>query len=336
MTGETRRAPATAPASATIGRWQAAWSLAAIVAITLLVSLAPAPNASLLREEAHNAGHVVVFAIFALLLLPLVSQRLRRTPALLATLLAALAAGIATEAAQSLLGGDPSIGDVLRDLWGTGVGLLAWLALHIGRNGAHARSRRLLWLAAAGALLLGLAPLLDTLRLYHERTQRLPLLLDANVAASLQFTKVGAERKQDGAHHRIAIPAPWAERAGEFALDLRLDSGRWPGLTLEEPAPDWRGWRSLSLELVNPGAAALELVLRVDDMDSGNEYEQRFNASLALPAASRRRIVLPLAQVVQTPSGRPLDLAHIRKLILFHDGAAPGGRVLVVRVALAH
>ena len=117
-------------------------SLVAIAAISVLVSVAPAPGADLLREEAHNAGHVIVFAIVGFLLRPLLSARFSITAAIAMTLLAATILGALTEAAQSLLGGDPSLGDVLRDLWGAIVGVVASLGSRPARSMAAAAGSR--------------------------------------------------------------------------------------------------------------------------------------------------------------------------------------------------
>lgn len=309
-----------------------AWglSLAAIAAISLLVSLAPAPGADLLREEAHNAGHVIVFAIVGLLLQPLLSARHSTPLAVAATLLVAAILGALTEAAQGVLGGDPTIGDLLRDLWGAIVGVTASLA---SRSTAGRRAGPLKVLAACG-LLLGLLPLAATLLAYHQRDSRLPLLLDANVAASLAYARIGPEERGPSDRHVVPVPAPWATATPESALEIRLDHGPWPGLALVEPSPDWRGHRALNLELINPQPQPLAIELRVDDDDSGNDPRQRHDETLQVAANARARVEIPLQRMTTTPSGRPLDLSRLRKIVVYHDGALPGARFLIVRLRL--
>lgn len=305
-------------------------SLAAIAAISLLVSLAPAPGADLLREEAHNAGHVIVFAIVGLLLRPLLSARYSTATAIAATLLSATLLGVLTEAVQAVLGGDSSIGDVLRDLWGAIVGVTASLA---SRPGAGRQAWSLRILAACG-LLLGLLPLAATLLDYHERDSRLPLLLDANLAASLAYARIGSDVREPSDRHVVPIPAPWAKDGTEQALRIQLDRGDWPGLAINEPAPDWRGHRALTLELINPQSDALSLNLRVDDADSGNEESQRHDEDLQVATRSRQIVEIPLDRIASTPSGRRLDLGKVRQVILFHGGPSPGEAFLIVRLRL--
>ena len=83
-------APAANASGAAVQRRPVIASLAAIAAISVLVSFAPAPGADLFREEAHNAGHVVVFAIVGFLLRPLLSARFSTAVAIATSLIAEL------------------------------------------------------------------------------------------------------------------------------------------------------------------------------------------------------------------------------------------------------
>lgn len=325
-------APVTGMAGTPARRRPLLTSLAAIAAISVLVSVAPAPGADLLREAAHNAGHVIVFAIVGYLLRPMLSARWPTATAIAVatTLLAATVLGALTEAAQSLLGGDPSLGDVLRDLWGAIVGVTASLA---SQPLAGRRARPLQALSAFG-LLLGLLPLALTMLAYQQRDSRLPLLLDANVTESLAYARIGSAARSPSDRHVVAVPTPWAATTAEAALEIRLDEGPWPGLSIGEPAPDWRGHRALSIDLVNPQPHPLDIQLRLDDDASGNESGQRHDESFVLAANARQRIEIPLQRIATTPSGRTLDLARIRKLIVYHDGPRPGERFLVVGLRL--
>lgn len=323
-------APAANASGAAVQRRPVIASLAAIAAISVLVSFAPAPGADLFREEAHNAGHVVVFAIVGFLLRPLLSARFSTAVAIATTLLVATILGALTEAAQSLLGGDPSFGDVLRDLWGTIVGVTASL----GSRSAAARPSRALQALAAFGLLLGLLPLGRTMLAYHERDARLPVVLDANVAASLAFARVGSDVREPSVLHVAPVPARWASKDSELALRIRLDRGDWPGLSIGEPAPDWHGHRALALDLVNPQPRAMSINLRVDDEQSGNDESRRHDEDLKIAARSRQIVEVPLDRISITPSGRKLDLSSIRQVIIFHGGARPGEEFFLVSVRL--
>ena len=311
------------------------WSVAALVAIVAGVSLAPLP-ADLLREQIHDAAHVVVFTIFGTLLVRLLVLRLRSLwTAVGATLVLGVLAGALTEYAQSFLAGDPSIGDVGRDLLGTTVGCLLMLPVALARATGRRSSTvyGVAWLLAAAGLFAGMVPLLATLAAYHERDRRLPVLLDPAIGPSLAFAEIRADARQSS-RGIVRVPQPWNEGDTELAIDVPLEHSRWPGLTLREPSPDWRGYRALMLDLVNPGERPLELGLRVDDVDSGNAYEQRYNGSFTLPARTRRQVEVTLEQIAAGPRHRHLDLARIRQVIVFHDGPLPGERFLLRELRL--
>lgn len=79
--------------------------------------------------------------------------------------------------------------------------------------------------------------------------------------------------------------------------------------------PDWRRYESLHLEIHNPQPETLELTLRIDDREAP-PYADRFNRVLAITPGGNR-IVIPLAALATSGSGRMLDRKTIRQVRLF-------------------
>ena len=253
--------PGSAPApSGSPWRRRVGWSLGTILLVAVVVSFAPAPGANRLNAAAHDLAHVLVFAVVGHLLMNLLVLRWRIGAAALLSLVAGGALGLTTEAAQSLAGGDPSVGDLL------------------------------------------------------------PVLLAAPDATSRRFARLLPDRE---------LPA-----AGSPTITVPLDRGRWSGLSLDEPFPDWRGQRALALDVANSGAQSLALNLRVHDSRHDGRHEARFNQAIVLSPGERRVLKVPVTAIAAGPRDRALRLEAIDAVILFHDGPLPGGRFELARIWL--
>ena len=240
---------------------------------------------------------------------------------------------------------------------GTAIGICTAIALE---RPTAPTARRLLWIAATLGLLAAAAPLASAALDYRARARLFPVLLDPDAPRGLAFVtsfgetvareplppQLRAVPRGDPAAGRsnaaAVVPASGAGvivRDGatpppEHALRVALDRGPWPGITLEEPAPDWRGWRALVVEVANPGDQPLTLFVRVNDRAHDNRHEDRYNEYLALPPRTRRRFEFPLEAIEHAPAGRRMDLTQIEKLIVFHGGPAPGRSFYLERLAL--
>lgn len=324
-------------------RRDSALGLLLVLAIVAGVSFSPLPDGSQLNGALHDFAHVAVFAVLGVVL----ARLLRRLPGrhsrwprvILATLLAGIAFGFLTEYLQSRFGGSLSFGDIARDLLGTVLGLF-------GARACEPRTapnlRRGLLVAIVVGLLGSAIPLAQVMATYRSRDLQFPLLFDAAAPRSLAFIRgpraplqlVPVPPDLQGLPPVVTTSDPHA--APPAAIEVTLDQGAWPGITFEEPQPDWRGWQRLFIELANPDAAPVTLVLRINDRSHDNHYDDRFNTPLELPPRSSRRFEFALADIERLPNGRRLDLRRIDKLTVFHVGPAPGRRFLLYRAGLAH
>lgn len=109
----------------------------------------------------------------------------------------------------------------------------------------------------------------------------------------------------------MALLAATSARAGEWRTLQRLDGPAIPAMTATS---------ELVLSGENPSPGLLRLWLRLDDWRS-NGYAERVNRQIDLPPGPFT-VRLP-AGGLRTPTGRLLDLAQLRTLILFQPSAEP-------------
>ena len=236
--------------------------------------------------------------------------------------------GCATELLQGLIGRDAELDDVMSDVAGSLGATGVWSYLQLRSAGRAARNGRILAvLLCVGVFAYWVAPLLKCAGAYWHRNAQFPVLAEFQAPRDLYFLDRG------GLETRL-VAADSRPGAAASALQVTLDAGRWPGIALLEPVPDWHGYSALALALDNPGAAALTLHLRVNDHQHDGTFDDRFNTSLVLPPHAQMIYKFPLHQIEGAPRARRMDLRRIATLILFHDGGAPGQVFLVRRVWL--
>lgn len=271
-------------------------TILAAAALVMLVLFGQVPGSTRLSQAIQNAGHVPAFFALALLV-----RSWHRNIWVVLGICVGL--GVAIEFAQALLGGDASVMDVLADALGTFAGVaFAQLSKSLG----------------VLSLALGLAPLIVCLGAYANRSAHFPALAVFDSPLDLYFFK---------------SQQPALTIRGKSLL-VTLPKEEWPGVTLEEPAPDWSGYRTLHIDLTNPGDAALLVTVRVHDRAHNYRLEDRYNASFELVAHTRQQLRIPLDTIRNAPRGRTLDLTRVAGLILFSSSGAAGRSFYVNRIAL--
>jgi hypothetical protein len=147
-----------------------------------------------------------------------------------------------------------------------------------------------------------------TMVAYIQRASLLPQLVQLNSTLGRHFL-VASE-----AH---VIPT------SDGGLLVQPDLGHWPGASLDEVWPDWRGYSTLVVDVSNPGTQAFWIFVRVDDRRPDPRYKDRYNQHFQLAPQTRRAIRIPLVEIQSAPSGAAIDLAHMQKIMLFEDGSTP-------------
>lgn len=102
---------------------------------------------------------------------------------------------------------------------------------------------------------------------------------------------------------------------GGAVLEVYTGRGYASGIKVNSADMDWRAYKQLVIEIENPGEP-FDLHLRIDDTGDVTEFDSRINRKLELKTGYNR-IVLPLADMQRTPSGRVFGLERVRNLRLF-------------------
>jgi hypothetical protein len=148
-------------------------------------------------------------------------------------------------------------------------------------------------------------------RAYVHRNGQFPVLADFHSRIELYWTvSIGVRRAIDG---------------DALLVDLLAEES--PGVSFHEPVPDWRGFKTLAIDVENPDAAPLDLHVRVHDRRHRREFHDRFNRGFELAPRQRRTLRIPLEDIRNGPRDRRMDMAHISDITLFR-GAGEGSRKL--------
>lgn len=292
-------------------------------ALLVIIVFAPLPATTVGLRALHDFSHAPVFGCVALLFLYAARSYPRldalgpgRQYVIAAT--AAVVCGALTELAQIPVGRDSSWFDVRSDL----LGATAFLALFcvVDRRVRRRGLGVVAMIFGIGLLIFHSLPAAYAAFAYERRAAAFPVLGDFTRRIDLFFVE-----PQHAGIEPMAMPTQWAQTAGEGALQVRFGSREFPGLNFYEPAPDWRGYRTLALDVTNPTHVPLTLTLRVHDARHSYEFTDRFNRSFDLAPQTRQVLRIPIAAIESAPRTRSMDMQHIAGVMLFRTGgtAAP-------------
>jgi hypothetical protein len=289
-----------------------------LVAAALLFVPLPIPP-TYAGRTIENAGHTPLFLIATLFVLFVLRHDLQVAGARLYWLagIIGMGAGLLSEAIQKPLRRDASWEDVFADA----VGVLFALALFalFDRRAAIGKGTRLA--AATVALVCAvmyLEPIVSMARAYLHRNGQFPVLADFSSSTELYWV-VGY-----GVNRDIV----------RGALEVTFDADKFPGLSLHEPVPDWRGFKTLVIDVENPEAVPLNLGVRVHDRRHGKTYVDRFNRRFDLEPAERRSLRIPIDEIRHAPRERLMDMARISDITLLRGGKTGSQRVRIYTVRL--
>lgn len=282
----------------------------AVAAALLFIPLPIPPTAA--GRTIENAGHTPLFMLLTLGVLVILRDDFMMHSGRLYALsgFIGVAAGFVTEVIQKPLRRDASWEDVIADA----LGVLLALALFAAFDRRSAFSRRTRVASFAAALIclaIYLEPLVQMGRAYLHRDGQFPVLADFRSSNEL-FWVVGYGVNRDIVRD---------------ALDIEFSADDFPGVSFHEPSPDWSAFRTLAIDVENPDADPLFLMVRVHDRGHGRYFNDRFNRRFDLAGRERRTIRIPLEDIRNGPRGRLMNMAHISDITLFR-GDRTGSRHL--------
>jgi hypothetical protein len=326
--------PAPAAASSHPGRLGAGASVWALLAAALLLFLffGEASERTLFWNAFFDAGHVPLFGLLSLAALRLMRARfptLAPSRAWWTSFGLMLVTGVATELLQVFQSNrDASVGDLARDAAGAGAFLLGAAVFPRVAGGSSwavtPRARRIAVAVSALLLLVSGFELAHAVAILAARRASLPTLyaLDGSWWER-HLVRPGASTLTPHARPR-QLPEGFVEPLARLDLKPAL----YPGVSLDEPYPDWRAYHRLAFTVVSDLDAPLKLTIRVHDAAHDQRYADRFNRTLTI-APGVNRIVIPLDDIRTAPDRREMDLSRIRGIVIFGYQLATPARVFL-------
>lgn len=298
------------------GRLGVALPLLGITGSLAAVLLVGAPADTRFWSATFDAGHAPLFGAVAICVLVLARRRPRLAgspwrPYLLA-LGTTVLLGAGTEFAQFFGPRDSDPVDLLRNV----VGALAFLAAAAAFDrdllaGKRTRVRLLALAGSALILVLVCVPVVLTMRAYVQRDAAFPVLFDFAGSWCRQFV-----RHRHATMSFVAPPAEWPEPAPAAVGRILLSASRFPGVTLEEEREDWSGFGTLSFDIFNPSAHAVQIRVAVDDRLNRVERAARYDRPwILVPGLNRLRI--PCDELRRGPLRGSLDTNAVRQIAFY-------------------
>ena len=282
----------------------------------------PGPSHNFLWKAVNNFAHVPLFSIVAILLLQL-SRTLFMACSwspirhYVIAMMGVLTLALLTEMLQSFSATrQTEVSDVLRDLVGAVCGLGLFFTYDSQMSGKWTLWRqfprhtilRLCVVLVLGAVLF---PVVGWTYAYWDRASRFPYLLQFESDWEMKFVKAS-----DSALQVVTPPERWKRSAEDKVGRVVFYTKKYPGIRIDEPYPDWRGYTHFQLDIFSDLPTTQSIVIRIDDVQHNNENTDRFNQTVTiLPGLNH--INIPLDDIRLAPEGREMDLHAMKAVLLF-------------------
>lgn len=265
--------------------------------------LFPGLDNSRVEGGVRNGLHLLVFAVFAVIVFENSKQKGVVKAALVAIVLVALIGGL-SEFVQFLSGRTPDTMDIVRDLSGAALALTARLLWH---RASHNDS-----IGVIGYLLRSLSALLTILIV-------VPLLFWSSIiglgkTASpviLDFERWWNKYTYRPINSEIVTPP---SRPG--ALELQLLNWRRSGLIVSPMMTDWSDYKFLTITGVMQRGPASNLTVRINDARRRNIWTDEFIVSMVI-TPGRSVVRIPLVELMQEQGQPSMDLSNIQEVVIF-------------------
>ncbi len=265
-------------------------------------------ESSRLSKAIWDTGHLFLFAMLTWVIMD--SQTYNRQGRLsrftiLISLVLVVGGGI--EILQLAVGRYFELMDVVFD--GCGV-VLAWSLYSLSQykqKKTYVLSHMLLIVMS---LVIVFYPVWFVLRDEQSMREAFPVLAD--------FEHVNELRRWELNNAQIALQQTHV-RHGISGLAINLTEGRYPGISLKELIGDWRAYRYLKLNILNPQADEQRMELKIYDkqhLKNGHPYADRFNRVIKL-RPGWNLISIDLNDIRLAPKRREMDISDMSTISLF-------------------
>lgn len=280
---------------------------AALLLVLCLLFL-PLPGNSLWWREVFNSGHVALFVFLAFF----IYGQLKATPRLLnslviypVVLIVGISLGGLIELLQSFVQRDASINDLYSDFFGLLAGL-SLIAAYSLKKHQYKKVATALLLVSVIFVSIGVLPLIQLSWFYAERQRAFPVIVDFDADWSFRFMRFD----------KVDLLERTRRSQSKAVYPVQFNLGKYPGISVIEPEPDWSDYRSLRMKIFSKNKGDFILVLRIHDDKHNQQFLDRFNMRLQI-RQGMNEIDVPLKRVELAPRGRKMDLANIAGIILF-------------------
>lgn len=289
----------------------------ALVVLGLMAIIAnyQIPYDTILWVEIQNTGHTPFFGVIALLILGISTQSLggrikSRLLHYVIALTVTVLLGLISEYIQIAGPRDADVWDFVRDV----AGAVSFLGLYMWWEGSLSRKTRVIaGLIAAGVLLASLAPLAWWTTAHLGRNASFPVICDFESYWTTRFISTREAR-----FRVVDSPVISASERGRAAR-VTFQPVHFSELTVREPYPDWRGNKSLFIDVFSEYDSAVLLHVRVEDFAHNDDFSDRFNRVFEVHKGLNR-ISIPLGEIQSAPAGREMEMCSIRAIRIFTGG----------------
>lgn len=282
----------------------------------------PVPSQTFLWKAVNNFAHVPLFALVAILLLRgarMWNEATARAPLRQYRFAMAGVLGFAllTEVLQSLSATrHPEMSDVGRDLLGATCALGWSVTCDQQMSGKWAQWRkfpRSVIIRSCVVLILGLTllPVAGWTYAYWDRAQRFPDLLQFSSYWEMKFVKASDSNLQ-----LVPPPTGWKKSAEDRVGLVTFHTKTYPGIRINEPYPDWRGYSHFLLDVFSEIPTPQSITIRIDDIHHNNEHSDRFNKAITI-SPGLNHIQIPIDDIRQAPVGREINLSAMKAVLFF-------------------
>jgi hypothetical protein len=210
----------------------------------------------------------------------------------------------------------PEVSDVVHDLIGAMCGLGLFFTYDPQVTGKWAQWRqfpRHMIIRLCVVLVIGitLLPVVGWTYAYWDRADRFPSILQFASVWEMKFVK-----SSDSELQVVLPPVGWEKPVHDKVGRVVFHPKRYPGIRLDEPYPDWRGYTYFQLEIFSELPTPQSITIRIDDSHHNNEYSDRFNRAITI-SPGLNHIQIPLDDIRLAPVGREMDLSAMKAVLLF-------------------
>lgn len=293
---------------------------AVLLCLAAVLLLVPMPTGSRWLGRLLDLAHAPLFAGLAGALGLSLPRPRRRGRSLAGVWCGLVAFGAVTEWLQGFTLRQSSLHDLVANILGSSAGTLG-----AGASATGGRARWVAGILGGVSLLAGVVPGVPGLVDCVHQASDFPVL--ASLERPFELTRWTSQEC------RISRSREWSS-SGQWSLLMEMRPGTYPGAALEEPSKDWTGFETLAMDLHLADGPAVDLVIKVYDVEHNFDSSDRFHEVVHLEPGKTTSVSIPLARIEQAPAARRMVLSRIKFVQLFATNLTEPRRVFLDRMRL--